>query len=101
AADNRVPMYVAMPSPTLDPALASGAHIPIESRSGDEVLSVSGRDAYGQMTTVQIAPAGTRAVNFAFDVTPARLLAGLLTERGIIPANAEAIARTFPERFVP
>ena len=100
AADNRVPMYVAMPSPTLDPALPSGAHIPIESRSGDEVLSVSGRDAYGQMTTVQIAPAGTRAVNFAFDVTPARLLAGLLTERGIIPANAEAIARAFPERFL-
>ena len=100
AADNRVPMYVAMPSPTLDPALASGADIPIESRSGDEVLSVSGRDAYGQMTTVQIAPAGTRAVNFAFDVTPARLLAGLLTERGVIPANAEAIARAFPERFV-
>lgn len=99
AADNRVPLYVAMPSPTLDPTLPSGAGIPIESRSGDEVLTVSGRDMYGQMTSVHIAPAGTRAVNFAFDVTPARLLAGLLTERGIIPANAEAIAHAFPERF--
>lgn len=99
AADNQVPMYVAMPSPTLDPDLANGARIPIESRGAEEVLGVSGRDAYGQITTVQIAPAGTHAVNFAFDVTPARLLAGLLTERGIVQANTEAIASAFPERF--
>ncbi len=99
AADNRVPFYVAMPSPTLDPALASGETIPIEARGPDEVLEVHGRDMYGQLTSVQIAPAGTRAVNFAFDVTPARLLTGLVTERGVIDASAEAIARTFPERF--
>ena len=99
AADNRVPFYVAMPSPTLDPLLGSGDEIPIEARGSDEVLGVQGRDAYGQLTVVSIAPAGTRAVNYAFDVTPARLLAGLLTERGIIDASAEAIARTFPERF--
>lgn len=99
AADTRVPFYVAMPSPTLDPQLASGDLIPIEARGPEEVLVVHGRDAYGQLTTVEIAPAGTRAVNYAFDVTPARLLAGLVTERGVIEPHAEAIARAFPERF--
>jgi methylthioribose-1-phosphate isomerase len=99
AADNRVPFYVAMPSPTLDPSLANGDAIPIEARAEEEVLAVHGRDASGQVVSVQIAPAGTRAANFAFDVTPARLLAGLVTERGVIEANANTIARTFPERF--
>ncbi|MEP7206428.1 MAG: S-methyl-5-thioribose-1-phosphate isomerase [Casimicrobiaceae bacterium] len=99
AADNRVPFYVAMPSPTLDAQLASGDGIPIEARGPEEVLAIHGRDAYGQLTSVEIAPPGTRAVNYAFDVTPARLVAGLVTERGVIDATTDAIARAFPERF--
>ena len=93
ARDNGVPFYVALPSPTLDPALASGAAIPIETRSADEVLAITGRDSYGQTTTVAIAPAGTRAVNYAFDVTPARLVTGLITERGIAAARPRRAGR--------
>ena len=99
AHDNGVPFYVALPSPTLDPALPSGDAIPIESRSPDEVLAITGRDGYGQTTTIAIAPEGTRAVNYAFDVTPARLVSGLVTERGIVAADRDAIGALFPERF--
>ena len=99
AHDNHVPVYVALPSPTLDPALASGDAIPIEARSPDEVLTVAGRDNYGHTTTIAIAPAGTHAINYAFDVTPARLISGLITERGICAANRDAIGALFPERF--
>jgi methylthioribose-1-phosphate isomerase len=99
AHDNGVAFYVGLPSPTLDPTLASGDAIPIEARSQDEVLAVTGRDGYGQTTTVAIAPPGTHAVNPAFDVTPARLVAGLITERGIAAANGDAIRALFPERF--
>ncbi len=99
AADNDVPFYVAMPSPTLDPTLATGDAIPIEQRAADEVLAVAGRTATGEIARVQIAPPQTPAINFAFDVTPARLLTGLVTERGVIAASREAIARAFPERF--
>ncbi|MEP7183152.1 MAG: S-methyl-5-thioribose-1-phosphate isomerase [Betaproteobacteria bacterium] len=98
AHDNGVPFYVALPSPTFDRALASGDAIPIEARSSDEVLAITGRDSYGQTMTVAIAPAGTHAVNYAFDVTPARLVTGLVTEHGIVPANAAALAELFGER---
>ena len=99
ARDNGVPFYAALPSPTLDAGLASGDGIPIETRGPDEVLSVSGRDSYGQTASVAIAPAGTRAVNYAFDVTPARLVTGLITERGVAAAERAALAALFPERF--
>jgi methylthioribose-1-phosphate isomerase len=99
ARDNGVPFYVALPSPTLDPSLTSGEAIPIEARGGDEVLSVTGRDSYGQTTTVAIAPAGTHAVNYAFDVTPAHLVSGLVTERGVVAADGDAIRALFPERY--
>jgi len=99
AHDNGVPFYVALPSPTLDPALPSGDAIPIETRSPDEVLAITGRDSFGQTTTVGIAPEGTRAVNYAFDVTPARLVSGLVTERGVAAAERAAIGAMFPERF--
>ena len=99
AADNGVPFYAAVPSPTLDPALASGAVIPIEARESDEVLAVAGSDEYGHTAKVNISPPGTHAVNYAFDVTPARLVTGLLMERGVATASAEGIAALFPERM--
>ena len=99
ARDNGVPFYAALPSPTLDARLATGDAIPIETRGPDEVLSVSGRDSYGQTASVTIAPAGTHAVNYAFDVTPARLVTGLITERGVAGAERAALAALFPERY--
>jgi len=96
AADNRVPFYAAVPSPTFDLTLASGDEIPIEMRDADEVLNVDGDDANASPVSVRVAPAGTRAVNYAFDVTPARLVAGLVTERGIAPATAAGIRAMFP-----
>jgi len=98
AADNGVPFYAAVPSPTLDFALAAGDAIPIETREPGEVLGVTGRDDYGQTITVMLTPPGTHAVNYAFDVTPARLVTGLITERGIVRATTEGLAARFPER---
>jgi methylthioribose-1-phosphate isomerase len=96
ARDNRVPFYVALPSPTIDWHLESGDGIPIESRSAEEVLTTLGRDEYGHALRVSLAPPGTRAVNYAFDVTPARLVTGLITERGIARA-AEWLSAMFPD----
>ena len=98
ARDNNVPFYAAVPSPTIDWSLASGDAIPIETRDTDEVLTVAGRDDYGQTVRVAIAPHGTKAVNYAFDVTPARLVTGLVTERGITRASREWLAAMFPDR---
>jgi methylthioribose-1-phosphate isomerase len=93
AVDNGVPFYVAMPLSTLDRTLHDGlAEIPIEERSAHEVTHLAGRNAAGEVVEVQLAPDGTAAANPAFDVTPARLVSGLITERGIVAANAEAIA---------
>jgi methylthioribose-1-phosphate isomerase len=99
AADNGVPFYAAVPSPTLDCALASGAAIPIETRESGEVLAIAGSDEYGHVAKVSISPAGTHAANYAFDVTPARLVTGLIMERGVAKASAEGIAALFPERM--
>jgi methylthioribose-1-phosphate isomerase len=98
AADNGVPFYAAVPSPTLDFALRSGDTIPIEVRDGSEVLAVTGHDEDGQSVTVKLTPPGTQAINYAFDVTPARLLTGLVTERGIVDATTGALEAVFPER---
>ena len=97
ARDNNVPFYVALPSPSIDWKLANGDAIPIEARDTDEVLTVAGRDDYGQTVHVAIAPHGTKAVNYAFDVTPARLVSGLVTERGITRASSDWLAAMFPE----
>ena len=92
AHDNGVPFYVAMPTSTLDLALADGVRdIPIEERSGRELTHVSGRTAGGEVVEVQLTPDGSPAGNPAFDVTPARLITGLLTERGLVPAQAAAL----------
>ena len=98
ARDNNVPFYVALPSPTIDWTLATGSAIPIEARDSDEVLTVAGRDDYGQTVRVAIAPHGTKAVNYAFDVTPARLVTGLVTERGVTRASSDWLAAMFPEQ---
>ena len=98
ARDNNVPFYVALPSPTIDWRLDSGDAIPIETREADEVLRIAGRDEFGQTHLVDIAPHGAHAVNFAFDVTPARLVTGLVTERGITRASVDWLAAMFPER---
>ncbi len=102
AHDNGVPFYVALPSPSLDWTVRDGlTEIPIETRDADEVLAISGRTAAGALATVALAPAGTRALNPAFDVTPARLVTGLVTERGVCEASAAGLARLFPERGSP
>ena len=99
ARDNNVPFYVALPSPTIDFAVADGvAEIPIEQRAADEVATVTGRTAEGRIETVRIAPDGTSVANYGFDVTPARLVTGLITERGVIAASRAALAGAFPKR---
>jgi methylthioribose-1-phosphate isomerase len=98
ARDNNVPFYVAVPSPTIDWRIASGDGIPIETREPDELLKVAGRDEFGQTQLVDIAPHGAHAINLAFDVTPARLVTGLVTERGLTRASADWLAAMFPER---
>jgi methylthioribose-1-phosphate isomerase len=91
ARDNGVPFYVAMPLSTLDRAIDDGLTIPIEERSAREVTHLAGRAGDGRVVEVQLVPDGTRAANPAFDVTPARLVTGLVTERGIVAAEAGAI----------
>jgi len=98
ATDNGIPFHVAVPSPTFDFALPSGDAIPIEARDPDEVLNVTGHDDQARAVTVRLTPPGTRAVNYAFDITPARLVTGLVTERGAAPATRAGIEALFPER---
>ncbi len=99
AQDNKVPFYVALPSPTIDWRAQDGvAEIPIEERAGDEVSFVQGKLADGTVTRLRISPDATPAANPAFDVTPARLVTGLITERGLTPATAAGLAALFPER---
>jgi methylthioribose-1-phosphate isomerase len=92
AFDNGIPFYVAMPTPTLDWSLQDGVReIPIEERAPDEVTHISGLCDDGQIRRVQLTPTGTPAANYGFDVTPARLVAGLITECGLVAANPDAI----------
>ena len=99
AKDNGVPFYVGLPSPTIDFSVSDGlAEIPIEQRSADEVATITGRTADGSVATVRIVPDGSAVANYGFDVTPARLVTGLVTERGIIAPNREALAGAFAER---
>jgi len=99
ARDNNVPFYVALPSPTIDFSISDGlAEIPIEQRGADEVATMTGRTPQGGIATVRIVPDGSPVANYGFDVTPARLVTGLITERGVIAASRSALARAFPER---
>jgi methylthioribose-1-phosphate isomerase len=93
AHDNGVPFYVALPFSTIDWKLQDGLkEIPIEERSSEEVTRITGKTAAGEIVTVTIGPEGTRAANFAFDVTPARHVTALITERGICTASAKGLA---------
>ena len=97
AKDNNVPFYVALPSSTIDWTIAEGRDIPIEERSPDEILKMTGRMADGTVTTVDIAAPGSGAANPGFDVTPARLVTGLITERGTCAATPQGLRSLFPE----
>ncbi len=97
AADNNIPFYVALPGSTIDWSLESRADIPIEERSEEEVLLLSGLGEDGRVRQVRIAPQQTGAANPAFDVTPARLITGLITERGGCTASREGLLALFPE----
>ena len=102
ARDNNVPFYVALPSPTIDFTIADGiAEIPIEERSAEEVTTMSGRTADGRIETVRVVPEGSAVANYGFDVTPARLVTGLITERGVIAPSRAAwpgLFRSAPAR---
>lgn len=99
AHDNGIPFYVALPSPTIDWTIDDGlASIPIEQRAAEEVSRITGRTASGRIETVTITPEGSPSANYAFDVTPARLVTGLVTERGIAGASRDGLAALFPEQ---
>src|SRR5437660_7507238 len=99
AKDNGVPFYVALPSPTIDFTVNDGVkEIPIEQRSADEVTTMTGKTADGRIESVRIVPDGSAVANYGFDVTPARLVTGLITERGVVVATRAALAQAFPER---
>ncbi len=98
AHDNEVPFYVALPSSTFDWDICDGiAEIPIEQRSDDEINFVSGQTSEGDLATVRISPPDTNGANYGFDVTPARLIRGLITERGVCKASESDILALYPE----
>jgi methylthioribose-1-phosphate isomerase len=99
AHDNGVPFYVALPSPTIDFSVDDGiSEIPIEQRAAEEVTTMTGRTADGRIETVRIVPDGSPVANYGFDVTPARLVTGLITERGVLKPDRATLSAAFPER---
>jgi methylthioribose-1-phosphate isomerase len=99
AHDNGVPFWVALPSSTIDWTVSDGlADIPIEQRGSEEVAGVTGRAADGKIVSVRVIPDESGAANPAFDVTPARLVSGLITERGRCAASPAGLLSLFPER---
>jgi methylthioribose-1-phosphate isomerase len=99
ARDTGVPFYVALPGPTIDWTLRDGlSEIPIEQRDGRELSEVAGRTAEGGLASVRITPPSSPVANYAFDVTPARLVSGLITERGVCAASRDGLLSLYPER---
>jgi methylthioribose-1-phosphate isomerase len=96
--DNGVPFYAALPLSTIDWSLEQGRDIPIEERSSMELTHITGRTSSGAMETVRVVPEGSPALNLAFDVTPARLVTALITERGLCPANRAGLQSLYPDR---
>jgi methylthioribose-1-phosphate isomerase len=99
--DNDVPFYVALPLSTIDWSTDRGCDIPIEERSATELTHITGRSASGAMETVRVVPEGSPALNLGFDVTPARLVTALITERGPCPANPAGLQSVNPDRRTP
>jgi methylthioribose-1-phosphate isomerase len=98
AADNNIPFYVAIPSPTIDWCIKDGTtEIPIEERGEEEVKYMDGM-VNNQLTTVLVAPEKSPALNFGFDVTPSSLISGLITERGICDASEAGLLSLYPEK---
>jgi methylthioribose-1-phosphate isomerase len=97
ARDNAIPFFVALPYSTIDWTLTDGSTIPIEERNAAEVTQMTGRLADGSVATVEIAPEGTHAANYVFDVTPMRLVTGFITERGVTPATRDGLLTLYPE----
>jgi len=97
ARDNGVPFYAALPVSSIDWSLHTGSAIPIEERSAEEVTHISGRSASGRIETVRLVPEWSTALNLAFDVTPARLVTGLITERGVCAASRAGLQRLYPD----
>lgn len=98
AHDNGVPFYVALPHTTIDWRLATGHRIEIEERSAAEVLTMTGRLPDGSVATIEIGAPGSSAANPAFDVTPARLITGFVTERGVCAASEDSLLDLYPEQ---
>jgi methylthioribose-1-phosphate isomerase len=99
ARDNGIPFYVALPGSSVDWSIDDGVHkIPIEQRPGSEVSEITGRAAGGSVETVTLTPRGTPVANYAFDVTPARLVTALITERGVCRASPDALAALYGDR---
>jgi len=98
ARDNDVPFYVALPGPTIDWSITDGVgEIPIEQRASEEVSKITGRTEEGSIITVAITPEDSPAANWAFDITPARLITALITERGVCPASADGLASLYAD----
>jgi methylthioribose-1-phosphate isomerase len=98
AHDNGVPFYAALPASTIDWSLERGADIPIEERSPVELTHITGRTRSGAMETIRVVPEGSRALNLAFDVTPARLVTALITERGVCAATQAGLQLLYSDR---
>ncbi|MBL8674104.1 MAG: S-methyl-5-thioribose-1-phosphate isomerase, partial [Rhodospirillales bacterium] len=99
ARDNGVPFYVALPAPTIDWTIRDGVRdIPIETRAAEEVSRIAGRAPSGEIVAVDLLPDGSPAANYAFDVTPARLVPALITERGVCAASEAGLLSLYPER---
>jgi methylthioribose-1-phosphate isomerase len=99
ARDNGIPFWVALPSSTIDWTIADGlSDIPIEERPATEVTTITGRALDGSIATIRIVPKDSPAANPAFDVTPARLVSGLITERGLCSANAFSLREMFKDQ---
>ena len=98
AKDNNIPFYVALPSPTIDWTIEDGINeIPIEERSESEVSLIQGKDNSGFISKLKVTPEGTIGSNPAFDVTPAKLITGLITENGVCEASSNGLQKLFPK----
>ena len=98
AKDNNIPFYVALPSPTIDWTIEDGINeIPIEERSENEVSLIQGKDKSGVISKLKVTPEGTIGSNPAFDVTPAKLITGLITEKGVCQASSNGLQKLFPK----